>query len=36
MRDQGQKFTDGVDEVFRSTGLDVIRTPFRAPQANQA
>jgi putative transposase len=31
---QDQKFTAGFAEVFRSTGLEIIRTPFRAPQAN--
>jgi putative transposase len=34
IRDRDQKFTDGFDEVFRSIGLEIIRTPFRAPQAN--
>ena len=34
IRDRDQKFTDSVDEVFRSDGLELIRTPFRAPQAN--
>jgi putative transposase len=34
IRDRDQKFTDGFDEVFRSDGLEIIRTPFRAPQAN--
>ena len=34
IRDRDQKFTNGVDEVFRSNGLEIIRTPFRAPQAN--
>src|SRR5439155_26081087 len=34
-RDQKhQKLTDGFDKVFRSNGLEIIRTPFRAPQAN--
>jgi putative transposase len=36
IRDRDQRFTDGFDEVFRSTGLEVIRIPFRAPQANGA
>jgi putative transposase len=26
--------TDGFDDVFRSDGIEVVRTPFRAPQAN--
>jgi hypothetical protein len=28
-----QKFTDSFDEVFRSAECEIIRTPFRAPQA---
>jgi transposase InsO family protein len=34
IRDRDQKFTDGFDLVFRSEGLEILRTPFRAPQAN--
>jgi putative transposase len=34
IRDRDQKFTDTFDEVFRSAGIEIIRTPFRAPQAN--
>jgi len=34
IRDRDQKFTDSFDEVFRSIGLEIVRTPFRAPQAN--
>jgi transposase InsO family protein len=34
IRDRDQKFTDSFDEVFRSTGTEIIRTPFHAPQAN--
>jgi hypothetical protein len=29
-----RKFTAGFDEVFRSDGIEIVRTPFRAPQAN--
>jgi hypothetical protein len=31
IRDRDQKFTDGFDDVFRGSGLEIIRTPFRAP-----
>jgi putative transposase len=34
IRDRDQKFTDSFDEVFRSNGLEIVRTPFRAPKAN--
>ena len=34
IRDRDRKFTDSFDEVFRSVGLEIVRTPFRAPQAN--
>ena len=34
IRDRDQKFTDGFDDVFRGSGLEIIRTPFRVPQAN--
>jgi putative transposase len=34
IRDRDQQFTDSFDEVFRSQGMEIIRTPFRAPQAN--
>jgi hypothetical protein len=32
--DRDQKFTERFDEMFRSGGTEVVRTPFRAPQAN--
>ena len=34
IRDRDQKFTDRFDEVFRSERIEVVRTPFCAPQAN--
>ena len=34
IRDRDQKFTDRFDDVFRSDGIEIVRTPFRAPQAN--
>jgi putative transposase len=34
IRDRDQKFTDRFDDVFRSDGVQVVRTPFRAPQAS--
>jgi transposase InsO family protein len=34
IRDRDQKFIDSFDEVFRSMGPEIIRTPFRASQAN--
>ena len=34
IRDRDQKFTDSFDDVFRSDGIEIVRTPFRAPQAN--
>jgi putative transposase len=33
VRDGDSKFTHSFDEVFRSEGIRVIRTPVRAPQA---
>jgi transposase InsO family protein len=33
MRDRDSKFTSSFDEVFRSGGIRVIRTPVRAPTA---
>ena len=34
IHDLDSKFTASFDEVFRSEGIKVIHTPFRAPQAN--
>ena len=34
VRDRDTKFTPAFDEVFRSEGIRVIRTPVRAPKAN--
>jgi hypothetical protein len=34
IRDNDTKFTDAFDTVFRSEGIDVIPTPYRAPNAN--
>jgi putative transposase len=34
IRDRDQKFTDGFEHVFRSERIEVVRTPFRAPQSD--
>jgi transposase InsO family protein len=34
IHDRDNKFSHAFDEVFRSEGIKVIRTPIRAPQAN--
>src|SRR5918995_2385655 len=34
IHDRDSKFSGAFDEVFRSEGIEIIRTPFRAPKAN--
>ena len=34
IHDRDTKLTDAFDEVFRSEGISIIRTPVRAPKAN--
>jgi putative transposase len=34
IRDRDQKFTDSFDDVLRSVGCEIVRTPCRTPQAN--
>jgi putative transposase len=34
IHDRDAKFSHGFDEVFRSQGLTILRTPIRAPRAN--
>ncbi len=33
-RDRDQKFVKSFDEVFQSDKIEIVRTPFRVPQAN--
>jgi putative transposase len=34
IHDRDSKFSKVLDDVFRSEGVEIIRTPFRAPKAN--
>jgi hypothetical protein len=34
IRDRDSKYTGSLDEVLRSAGIRVVKTPMRAPQAN--
>lgn len=34
IHDRDSKFTTSFDQVFVSEGIDIVRTPFRAPRAN--
>ena len=34
LRDRDSKFSVDFDDVFRSEGIRIIRTPVRAPNAN--
>ena len=34
IRDRDSKYSGAFDEVFRSSGIRMVKTPVRAPQAN--
>jgi putative transposase len=34
IHDRDSKFTGAFDEIFRSAGIKIVRTPIQAPQAN--
>jgi putative transposase len=34
IRDRDSKYSGSFDEVFRSEGIRIVKTPVRAPQAN--
>jgi putative transposase len=34
IHDRDSKFSRAFDEIFKSEGIEIIRTPFRAPNAN--
>ena len=34
IHDRDSKFVPGFDVVFRSEGVEIVRTPYRAPTAN--
>jgi hypothetical protein len=36
IRDRDTKFSRAFDEIFRSDGIDVIRTPLQAPNATRS
>ena len=34
LHDRDSKFVPGFDTVFQSAGVEIVRTPYRAPTAN--